>query len=453
MILQIEHKGPLITECSLAGEQLRDGVTPGQGNGIRVSRNRWMVVYETRRYRGVDDDCSIVYQLRNGRPDGRVIKEGYLTRAFDGWDALGDGKTYWRQHGHPVLFGVPRGAWIGGKPVPSANVFVAKWRRHAVLIQTDPKYGPVLRKSQDSTLFERTQGVEWVQFRLNEREDDIEILRDPVPMRQRGCETGSAFCALERVQYMNQSMVQAIPFNADCTEWADCNHFDQGKKNAGLGVTQPGCIAALRYVWNPRSGLYEWVQTGAPITLGGGLFEGSLSRLGDSWIISARRMPDCGVAWLRTDDPFTRQADPVCPAVPATNSPVNSYVCADGKLRLFSGDPAASPHRNGRDPLYCWDVDPDGGFSCSNRREILDSVKSGLLDNKSVPRIDMCKLVPHGGGNTQYLIHRVRVKRVAFPYAGLSPITPKDMSRCGTYYATVTYDSKYPDQWTFGAAS
>ena len=75
---------------------------------------------------GVDDDRSIVYQLRSGAPDGPVVKEGFLARSINDWEPLGDGKKYVRQFGHPVAFGVPKGALIGGKPAAHGNVFVAK---------------------------------------------------------------------------------------------------------------------------------------------------------------------------------------------------------------------------------------------------------------------------------------------------------------------------------------
>ena len=128
---QIEPQGILIRDSGIPGETRADDVIPAHPNGIPVSRNRWLLVYATRGFRGVDDDLSILYQFRAGAPDGRVIKEGAFARTQNDWDPLGDGKNYVKQHGHPVAFGVPRGALIGGKPAPSANVFVVKWRKVA----------------------------------------------------------------------------------------------------------------------------------------------------------------------------------------------------------------------------------------------------------------------------------------------------------------------------------
>jgi hypothetical protein len=42
------------------------------------------------------------------------------------------------------------------------------------------------------------------------------------------------------------------------------------------------------------------------------------------------------------------------------------FRCAYGLVRLFTGDPALSPTRNGRDALYCWNVQVDEGFKATN---------------------------------------------------------------------------------------
>jgi len=49
------------------------------------------------------------------------------------------------------------------------------------------------------------------------------------------------------------------------------------------------------------------------------------------------------------------------------------FRCADGVVRLLTGDPAVSPTHNGRDPFYCWDVQVDQGFATRNRREIFST--------------------------------------------------------------------------------
>ena len=426
-IESIEHMGVLIRECSLSGETRKDNVVPAHPNGIQVSPNRWLLIYATRTFRGVDDDLSIVYQLREGTIDGRVIKENFFSRAQSNWDPLGDGHAnYVRQLGHPVLFGVPRGARIGGKPAPSANVFVAKWRRTARLL--DPEKNQLLREIPDRTPSLRTQAVEWVQFRLNAAENDIEIIRPIALLRQKGYDDGDVFCAAP-VKNINESFVQAVPYNRDGTEWADCCHFDGGQ------------LACLKYVFNSGLGHYEWSTMGPLITAPNGrLSEASLARLGGRWIV-AGRPSTAGVVWLATEDPFAKMPPIVHCDVPATTTPRTAYVWADGVLRLFTGDPSVSPYNAVRNPLYCWDIEASNRFTAGNRRVIFDSVKAGLpIRPPARPMIDMCKLLPHVGGRVQWIVHRVQV-------GGTS--TPADREPCAIYYAKVTYAQAYPGRWEF----
>lgn len=431
MIEKIEHRGVLIRECTLPGETRADDVFPAQGNAIRVSRERWLIVYATRGYRGVDDDRSIVYQLREKSPAGPLIKEGGLALAHDTWEPFGDGQKFFKEHGHPVAFGVPAGARIRGRPAPNANLFVAKWRILAKLVKDGRSIHP------EPDILQRTQGVEWVQFRLDDSGDDIEIVQPAGPLRQKGYERSDRFCDAP-VKTMNQAFVQAVPCNDACTEWADCNHFDGGR------------IAALKYRYNPERGLYEWVEIGPLISdPPHSLCEASLVRLRDGWAILARTDNEMkGIAWVRSEDPFRRVARPVYPGDIENNAPVTAYLCPDGVLRLFGGDVAASPHRNGRDPLYCWDVDP-ASFRSFNRRVVLDSVAAGLpIRPESGPRVDMCKLVPHAGGREQFLLHRVRVKSIAHPYTRVI-INETEKALSAIYHAVITYEESYPPTWEF----
>jgi len=291
MIEAIEPRGILIREATVPGETRAEDVFPAHPNGIPVSRDRWLLVYATRTFRGVDDDLSILYQLRAGAPDGRLLHEGMLARSVNDWDALGDGGRYVKQHGHPVAFGVPRGTRIGGRPAPSANLFVVKWRRCARAI--DPATGLMIHGSKHPELHLRTQAVEWMQLRLNEAGDDVEVVQPPALLVQQGYEAGPGFCArvpspppvrgLGPVRWMNQSFTQAVPFNDDATEWADCNHFDGGR------------IAALKYRYDAGQGRYAWVETGPVFQdAGNSLSEASLARYGDDWIVCARSSPPSG---------------------------------------------------------------------------------------------------------------------------------------------------------------
>ncbi len=411
---RLEHQGIFIRECSLPNETRQDDVFPAHPNGMQVSRDRWLLYYATRSVRGGDDDRSIVYQLRRNAPDGPVIKEGLLARCVDDWDPFNTGARYVKQHGSPVGFGVPRGALIHGKPVPHSNLFVIKWRIVGLIL--DQQTG---RIQHDKELWRRTQGVEWAQLRLTPDENDIEIVQPVQLMRQKNYESGERFCRAD-VAWMNQTFVQALPFNSDASEWIDCNHFDQGR------------IAPLKHTFNAELNRYEWSETG-DFLFDRPLSEASVVRWGDDWLIAARLDRGAGgVAWLRTDNPFSNKARPVTIGQPKTGVPRTVYLCADGVIRLFSGEGISSPYKDYRNPLFCWDVDPDASFSMSNRRVVFDAVKAGFSTDAKL-MVGMCKLLPPFG-NRQLLVHRV-APRVYKP-----SLTKEGLADCGIYHAWLSYD-------------
>jgi len=431
VIESIEVRGKLVHDCSIEGERRADDVFPGHPNGLPLARDRWLVLYATRGWRKVDDDRSIIYQVRKDAPDGPLLKEGMFRRAADDWDPLGDGSKLMREHGHPVAFGVPKGASFEGRPAAHANVFVAKWRVNSKGA-LDPATGNVVRPPEG---YEPLMGVEWVQFRLNDAEDDIEIIQPVRPLRERGFETGVRFCRHEDAAWMNQTFVQAVPHDPFATEWVDANHFSGGR------------VAALKYRFNAQTGLYEWVET-SPLFQASGmaLSEASLVRLPEGWLIAARSRGMA--AWGRTDDLFQRMPSPVFTTRPRIDQPMCAYRCADGVVRLFTGDADTSPYGWGRNPLYCWDVDPFT-FEPRHGRMIFDCVASGTLPSATIPRAEMCKLLPHMGGRRQFLVWRVRTKNVGHHYGSLPPVNEEMKRAHGLYYAVLRYTHDCPAAWEY----
>jgi hypothetical protein len=431
----------LIRECTLAGETRADAVFPAHPNGLQVARDRWLIVYATRGLRGTDDDRSIVWQLRRDAPDGPVVKEGFLSRALEDWEPLGDGRMFFKQHGHPVAFGVPQGAVIGGKPAPHANVFVAKWRTRAVRL--DAASGKLVAEENSRA----GQGVEWTQFQINEHGDDIEILQPPALLRQKGFEKGDAICSAERPGWMNQTYTQAVPLNRDASEWVDCNHFAGDR------------VAALRYRFDASSRRYEWVETGPYLfDAAGGVWEASVARWGDEFIVSVRLTGttkarpgkggglrgDEGVGWLRTHDLFQpRDARIVYAHAPACQRPRTAFVCGDGRLRLFAGEAKSSPSHNPRDPICCWDADPDDGFRATERRVVFDSRTAGLTKRQATRvMVDFCKaLPPHGP--SQLILHRVT------SYPESYPPSAEEFEWFGIYAARLNFEEA-ASVWDFG---
>src|SRR5688500_6416359 len=106
MTTSIHHRGRLIGEAALPGETRADDVFPSHPNGIQISRTRFLVLFGTRGYRGVDDNRSILDQVRYGAYDGPVVREGMVTQTMNDWDPFGDDRRFVRQTGHPGAFGV-----------------------------------------------------------------------------------------------------------------------------------------------------------------------------------------------------------------------------------------------------------------------------------------------------------------------------------------------------------
>jgi len=436
MIRRIEPKGMLIQECCLPGETRADEVFPGHPNGIPLSRDRWLVIYCTRGWRSVDDDRSVVYQIRADRPDGELVKEGFLAQSVDDWDPFGDGRRFVRQHGHPVAFGVPKKAKVEDRAAANANLFVAKWRVKAQGV-FDPATGMI---DEDREAWHGTQDVEWCQFRLNDAEDDIEILQSAKPLRERGFESGSQICHRPELREMNQSFVQAVPYNASATEWVDVNHF------GSIGDAS-GVVAPLKYRWNGAIGLYEWVETGPvmrPRTLF--VFEGSIARTSAGWLIAARSQGAAG--WVRTPDPFRVMPEVTFTSDPSVHQPLALYTCADGVPRLLTGDAARSPYGHQRNPLYAFTIDPDT-FGVIRADEVFDCVKSNTLPNETIPRGEMAKVLPHAGGDRQFVVWRVRTKNIGHPYSGLPPVTDGWKAAHGLYHAEIVYEREYPPAWEY----
>jgi len=204
---------------------------------------------------------------------------------------------------------------------------------------------------------------------------------------------------------------------------------------------------------SPDRGLYEWVETGPLVSdPKHKLSEASIARVDGQWVIAARVSGLNRAAWMRTPDPFVEVPAPVYPSSPACNSPLTAFVCADGVLRMFTGDPTVSPQRNSRDPLYCWDIDPAHDFASSNRRTIFDSVGRGLpILPAAVPKVDFCKLLPHHG-HSQLVMHSVCTRAYNFPYAGrtdIPAIAARDKAHLAIYHARINYREEMPPRWRF----
>lgn len=438
----LEYCGRFIAECTLPGETRADDVVPRHATAIQLSRTRWLVIYSTHGYRGVDDERSIVYQIRAEDPEGRVLKEGFLARTSNDWQpanvpAAPAGYTYVKQHGHMVAFGVPRGVVIAGSTAPQANCFAAMWR--VLGRPLDVAEQRLDKAPEDSALFRGTIGIEWCQFKLNDVGDDLELTQPVRPFRQLGYESGAAFCEHADAGWINQSFCPPVAANEAKTEWALADHFANRR------------VAAVLLRFNPVTKLYEWVKTGPFI---GGertpFWEASLLHPKEGWLLAARSKGQ--VAWARSDDPFARWSEPASSEEPTVNAPLTAFHCADGMVRLFTGDRASSPQKYDRDPLYCWDVQTQSQFVTTNRRVIFDSREAKLPIRAEVrSKVDFCELFPLHG-KTQLVVFGVSTRGYNLPYegnVGIPAIVQAEKDAAGVYYARLTYAEQPTDVWHF----
>jgi len=436
---EIVYRGIFIGDTTIPGEQKKDWLQPSHPYCWRLSRDRWIWVFQTRGFSGIDAEHSILYQIRRDAPDGPIVREAVLARFRDDWDPLGEGARYWKIHGHPKAFGVPQGALgPGGAVFANGNVFVAAWYTRARAVID----GRLLDPHEDAKL-ENFHWLEWVHFRLNDAGDDVELLTPVTRLRQEGFEDGEAFSSLgPAVKTMNHWARPPEPLDAARTQWLDTPHFG------------PNGIAAIMYEWDAKTQRYEWVKTGPMVkeTGKGKLMEGSINRVSGQWILCARdrghqfspEVRGFCVAWFRTSDPFAGFGQPTYTAVPSSYCPKIAHFCPDGVLRILSGDFAASPYGQKRNPLFCWDVDV-GDFSVSNRRTILDAKKElGIR----YPMVGFAKLSPPDG-NRQILTFRVTTQNFRHATEKLPAVTEAELAVCGAHYCEVTYRGKVDQVWEF----
>lgn len=462
MIEAIHPNGYYIDQCHLAGETKAEEVFPAQHNTLQLSRDRWLVVYETRGFRGVDDNRSVVYQVRAGHARGEVLKEGYLDRCVFDWDPLGDGRRFQKLCNHTVVFGVPQGAVCEGRELEHAGHFVAAWRRNPRIYVPERDY--VL--SDDECIEAGAPGEAyrcyWAQFRLNAAGDDIELTQPPRELRERDHAEGPQLCRHPELTVMNQGYVNPVRYRADGSEWAFLLHWSRGACDAE-GVCTP-----IRFRWNRATGLYEWVDTG-PILDGPGefgVFEGGVTPFGDEWLVSCRitrtRIKNMGNIWFRARDLFDFDPVPFVAEEPRSHCPRTTFTGPDGIPRVFTTDQLASPYAepgNGdpRNPLSVFDIDPDDRFRVVRQRLVFDSLVQGLpIRRASGPTVHFCRLVAHAGGDRGLLTFSVRPRALKHEkpggkYKGL--VNAEEMAVSGVYCAEVEYDRSYPGAWEFADAT
>ncbi len=446
MIAALHFKGKLLHECTLAGDTRADGLFPGHINAAQASRDRFLVLYSTRNWRGSDDNCSIICQIRDGAYDGPVLREVRLARSVDDWRPFDDGKTYVKAHLHPLVFGVPAGALVDGRTPENAGLFVFMWNRRAR--ELDPETGFMLHYHKEVPVLDDLSVTEWTQLRLNAAGDDFEVVQPVETLRQRDYTLGYPFCEID-ARRMALTMNPPVPRDAAGTEWIGSTTYQR--------PGEPERAGTKGFVYNKVRDRYEWRHCG-PLSAPG-LFESAVARLDGRWVLMARiqkSMKAKGggpVAWMPMDDPYGPLPDPLCPGAPRANAPTTAFRCADGGLRLFTSDPGLSPYGHPRNPLFMWDIDPSDGFRAKERRTVFDSVARGLpIREESLPVVDQAKVFPHAGGRRQLVAHRVRPRALASGLKTGVVVNEAEKEVSGIYYSEIEYTESQPAQWRFAEA-
>lgn len=449
--VSVRYLGPLITDTSIAGEGKADGIIPAHpgGGALRVARDRWMIFFATLDPAGWDCNRSIVYQLRRDAPDGPVLAEGLIDRGIDDWDPLERGDELIKSCGMPIAFGVPRGATLQGKPLAHANVFVIKWYRWAHRRDGDRIVNPgdrVHNWADRLAVKHKTLRVEWAQFRLNDMADGIELLTEPSVLRQRGYDTGDAFCALGPQVQMNHAMKPPVPEDPTCRNWVSIDTFTPYSHRHH----DHGTVAAVRMTFNGHTGLYEWTDVGAPVSLPDRVVgEASVNTLrgaASPYVICLRcfeyeRRPS-DTCWFRTADLFGDWGKPVF--TPASSVPRIAFVCGDGELRMFSNTPLHDDEHS-RAVLAWWTVDTDN-FSLRGPRTVVDARRMDWPFD--VPMVDMAKLCPPQG-RRQVLLFRVIDRSHTAPVSTGIGTSPAALAVAGIHAAELILAKPAPEPWTF----
>jgi len=424
--MNIEYNGHLIQDCSIQGERKLDGVIPAHcAPALKLSDDRWIIFYATLDSRGHDASRSIIYQIRTDNPAGKIMKEACIVPNDEQWNALGYGTCFWKCNGMPIAFGMPKSK----NKLANENVFVLKWYRYAHLLKDNILHNSGSGKWTGAPdVLQKTLRIESLQFRLNDQEDDIEIISPAKLMTQKDYPYTNEFCELGKGFSMNHSMAPPVPINADCTEWVEYDTFTPS--NTGIGGH--GSVAPVKYSFNTASGLYEWTKTGPLLSIPNELIgESSICFNGSDFILSLRSFSSINTILLKTSDPFGSKF--TYKTNQTGNTPRIMWKCYDGKLRLFTNSKQLSPYNEKRNPLYSFDIDTSN-LSLSKPSIIFDSRKAGLPFK--TPFVDMPKLFPECNG-TQILAFRAITRSQT---VGNCPDSPKptseEIATSGIHYVT-----------------
>jgi len=76
---RISYRGPFMTDTRIPGEGKEDWGQPSYPTFVQLARDRYLVLFQTRGFGGIDNERAICYQIRADQPNGPVLKEKVLS--------------------------------------------------------------------------------------------------------------------------------------------------------------------------------------------------------------------------------------------------------------------------------------------------------------------------------------------------------------------------------------
>ncbi len=430
--IRFNYKGPFIIESDLPGESKQDFAVPNYATGLRVSTNRWLIVYDTVDSRGADFWRSVMYQIRADAPDGRIVKSGFIAQLEVLDSLVGDRYPCWKGYGNPNVFGMPCLA-PGTPSSPTAGLVAISYNSRIEmmvdgrLVQHLPTLTPHWPKDVSAddwfdALARLGSPRVMRQFRFNPATDELLPVSPAEP-----CPTVQPV----RLRHDLQGIVN----------WGNPVRMDeQGLSWLEVLVdpTEDSLLVMRRYDFDAAAGLYRMTDSvmqhqDRPDFRAG---EPSLAQIGpNDWLVAARCFKNSGNTLLyRTTDPMTSLGEAT--ELATTFGQRMLYRFADGSIRLTLNHQKESPYQDRRNPLYCYRIDPET-LQAVEKSTVFDSRAAGL--NLHVPFVDHTHLFESHRLGTQLLTFRLIAEAMVWNRPDMQAVTPEEMRIGGLHCCEVTF--------------
>lgn len=430
--LTFHYLGPFLVESDFPGESKRDFATPNYATGMRLSPDRWLIVYDTVDCRGADFWRSVMYQVREGSPLGAVRNSGVLAQRERVATPLGKRYPCWRGYGNPNVFGVPLPA-SGDTASPAAGIVAISWNSRCELwvkgrfVQHAPGCpwpADVSAESWRAILAEIGAPRMLQQFRFNPATDALDPLAPAEPSPDGQART------LRRDLQGTINWGNPVPRDARGLSWLE----------ALTDAREESLLSIRRYDFDRASGRFRMapraMEHREPPSFQVG--EPSLARLGaNDWMVAARCFGNGGKTLLyRTPDPWEGLGKAT--ELETTFGQRMLHRFAEGSVRLTLNHRTLSPYKDRRNPLYCFRLDPSSK-SVLERDTVFDARAAGLAF--AMPFVDHAHLFePHRPG-AQLLTFRLITQRQVWWHDGAPALTAEERRLGGIHACEARFDA------------